>query len=37
MLKLKKVAAFDPNSNRMKIIADVEKAVKEFKEKKIKI
>ena len=36
MLKLKKVAAFDPNSNRMKIIADVEKAVKEFKEKKNK-
>ena len=28
MIKLKKIATFDPNSNRMKVIADVEKAIK---------
>jgi SAM-dependent methyltransferase len=36
MIKLKKVAAFDPNSNRMKVIADVEEAIKEFQKKKNK-
>ena len=36
MIKLKKIATFDPNSNRMKVIADVEKAIKEFKNKKNK-
>ena len=36
MIKLKKVAAFDPNSNRMKVIADVEEAIKEFHKKKNK-
>jgi len=36
MIKLKKIATFDPNSNRMNIIADVEEAIKEFKNKKNK-
>ena len=36
MLKIKKVAAFDQSSNKMKIIADVEKAIKEFKSKRNK-
>ena len=36
MLKIKKVAIFDESSNRMKIIADVETAIKEFKSKKNK-
>ena len=36
MLKIKKVVIFDESSNRMKIIADVKTAIKEFKNKKIK-
>ena len=36
MIKLKKIATFDPNSNRMNVIADVEEAIKEFKNKKNK-
>ena len=36
MLKIKKVAIFDESSNRMKIIADVKTAIKEFKNKKNK-
>ena len=36
MLKIKKVAIFDQSSNRMKTIADVETAIKEFKNKENK-
>ena len=30
MIKLKKTVSFNPNSNRMRIVADIKKAIEDF-------